>query len=503
MNAHLLYRDLDFDGELAETPRYADLAQDLELATLVEAMSDGDGYLGAVARRAFARPTPELDAIRYRQDALRDSISMEGVVRELYRITVDTIEEERKDYLGVLSRYPGAILRHAKSMLALFVHALGDLRQIADQRADGFESEAFRELFSMLRREFDDDYLRAIRDHLNQLAFRHGVLISAGLGEGNRARDYVLRKPRQVDETWLQRLFGPKPAAYTFRIPDRDDSGARAIAEIQDRGIDIAANAAAQAADHIAGFFKMLRSELAFYIGSLNLRRRLCDLGCPTCFPVPVAPSSRERSATELYDPALALRSGSAVVTNDLNADGKTLVMITGANQGGKSTFLRAIGTAQLMMQCGMFVAASSYRATAHERIFTHYRREEDASMTSGKFDEELARMRAISDELRPNSLVLFSESFSSTNEREGADVACEIVNSLLDAGVQVAFVTHQYELARRFLEGAQRTALFLRAERLADSKRTYKLLEAEPLETSYGKDLFDEVFTLDDSRRY
>ena len=66
---------------------------------------------------------------------------------------------------------------------------------------------------------------------------------------------------------------------------------------------------------------------------------------------------------TALSDVCLALRAENPVVGNDVNADGKSLVIITGANSGGKSTFLRSVGLAQLMMQCGMFVAAVAYRA--------------------------------------------------------------------------------------------------------------------------------------------
>jgi hypothetical protein len=80
-------------------------------------------------------------------------------------------------------------------------------------------------------------------------------------------------------------------------------------------------------------------------------------------------------------------------VDNDVQADGKDLVIITGANTGGKSTMLRSIGLAQVMMQCGMFVPATMFRAEICPRILTHYKREEDTTMKSGKFDEELARM--------------------------------------------------------------------------------------------------------------
>ena len=84
-------------------------------------------------------------------------------------------------------------------------------------------------------------------------------------------------------------------------------------------------------------------------------------------------------------------------------------MVITGANQGGKSTFLRAIGLALLMMQSGMFVTATHFQASVSTGLFTHYRREEDTTMTSGKLDEELSRMSDIVDHLRPGSTVLLT----------------------------------------------------------------------------------------------
>lgn len=116
-----------------------------------------------------------------------------------------------------------------------------------------------------------------------------------------------------------------------------------------------------------------------------------------------------------------------------MDSENKELYIITGANQGGKSTYLISIGLSQLMMQCGMFVGAEYYCANICEGIFTHYKREEDVSMKSGKLDEELRRMSSIIDNIKPNSIIFFNESFSATNEREGSLIAKDIVLSLVE----------------------------------------------------------------------
>jgi DNA mismatch repair ATPase MutS len=178
-------------------------------------------------------------------------------------------------------------------------------------------------------------------------------------------------------------------------------------------------------------------------------------------------------------------------VGNDVQADGKSLVIITGANSGGKSTFLRSVGLAQLMMQCGLFVTAQSYQANVTRGIFTHFIREEDAGMTSGRLDDELRRMSATASQIGPHCLMLFNESFAGTNEREGSEIGHQVVRALLDAGIKVFFVTHRFDFAERFHRLRARSTLFLRAERQPDGHRNYKLAVKEPLPTSFGEDLY------------
>lgn len=106
--------------------------------------------------------------------------------------------------------------------------------------------------------------------------------------------------------------------------------------------------------------------------------------------------------------------------------------------------------------------------------------------------------MSAIADAIAPGALLLCNESFSSTNEREGSEIARQIVRAMLDSGVKVAFVTHQYDLAHGFWERRGEHSLFLRAGREHEGRRSYRLAAGEPLPTSYGADSYRAVFGRD-----
>ncbi len=496
MKVHLMYRDADFDMEGELPVNNKELVQDLELTTLFDAMSDSDELIFGVAKRAVLSSLTNPETIKYRQDIIRDSLKNPSVVRELYSISIESIENKRKRWLGIFSRYPSAILDSSIRMLQMFVELLKKLKVIADENIDKFESEGFKTFFAMIRRELNDEYFATVQKHLRRLRFSDGVLVSARLGQGNEGTDYVLRRPNDSNKSWIKRVVSRRSPSYSFYINPRDEHGAMALSELRDRGINLVANAVAQSADHIDSFFEMMRVELAFYVGCLNLYDKLSSMGAPICFPVPANSGERRHSFEGLYDVSLALTMGRRVIGNDINAEGKNLFIITGANQGGKSTFLRSIGLAQLMMQSGMFVGASVFSANVCNGIFTHYRREEDTDMESGKLDEELKRMSDIVDNITSDSLVLFNESFAATNEREGSEIARQIVSALLDNRVKVFFVTHLYEFAHSFSRRKMKDAIFLRAERRKDGSRTFKLVEAEPLSTSYGEDLYEKIFT-------
>jgi DNA mismatch repair ATPase MutS len=474
MKAFLMHKAYNFDAKAGLPANAADLTQDLELETLVHAMANEDDFLAQIARSALLQASQSnLETVLYRQAALRDCLRNRVTVKAIYAVTIDSLEAEKKHSWAYMNNYPAGILRRSLEVLHHLVELLSRLRGIADHHSGEFRSEAFIGLFAMLKREMDDAYFVRIKEHLLELKFETGVLIGAKLGKGNKGSDYILLRSKEPHLSWLERLFAPKRPGYTFTLHPRDEGGARALSDLNDRGISQVANALAQSTDHIVSFFAMLRNELAFYMGCLNLSDRLEDRGATLSFPKPTASDTRGYTYAGLYDACLALKMEILPVSNEGAIHDGSLIIVTGANQGGKSTFLRALGLSQLMMQAGMFAPARALTAPLCEGLFTHYKREEDTGMKSGKFDEELDRMSELVDHIRPNSLILFNESFAATNEREGSEIAAQIVKGLLAKNVRAVFVTHMYELAHSFFEKSDGRFTFLRADRKADGSRS------------------------------
>jgi hypothetical protein len=502
MKVFLMHRDRDFWLGENLPPNAAELTQDLELDILLDAMATDDSFLREVAKNALLASLRDPESILYRQQILVDCLSAPKVIREIYATAIEAIESERKVWSLMWERDASSALHRSTEVIQMCVSPLRCLRRIAEDSGSRFSSEGFKRFFAMIATELNEDYMRSIEEHIERLEFKNGVLMSAGLGSDCKGGDYTLREMPVVRQSWLERmqdwvndLTGRGDPTFVYEVDERDETGSRILGDLRAQGIVHVATALTQSTDHILNFFRILRLELGYYIGCLNLHERLVQKGEPVSFPEPLPNGDAGFRCNGLYDVCLSLRLDERTVGNDVNCDGKPLVVITGANRGGKSTFLRSIGLAHLMMQCGMFVAAEGFRANVCSGIFTHFKREEDATMQSGKLDEELNRMCTLVETILPGGMVLLNESFASTNEREGAGIASQIVRALLEMGIKVFYVTHLFTLADGFHRAGSHSAQFLRAERLSNGRRTFRLLEGEPLPTSYGEDLYRRIF--------
>jgi DNA mismatch repair protein MutS len=244
----------------------------------------------------------------------------------------------------------------------------------------------------------------------------------------------------------------------------------------------------------IVRFDREIQFYLAWFAHMQDCRRR----GLQFCYPQ-VSSTDKAVEGHDVFDLALATRmlsERSRLVCNDFHFSGaERIVVVSGPNNGGKTIFARTLGQMHWLPSLGMPVPGTQARLFLCDQIFTHFKREEDKTMTSGKLDEELARISTIADAITPNALLLLNESFASTNELEGAEIARQIVSALRKRDIRICFVTHLYAFAHDLHTEGRVDSLFLRAERREDGTRTLRLVVGEPLETSYGADLYQEVF--------
>lgn len=487
-------------------PFDVDLVRDLELDRLLDAMADGDDRVRSVARAVLLSPVCSRTALTRRQEAVAACREHPDAITRLDAIAAGAVAQAhgRDDPLWMLSLHPTAEQRtsHAAARLGRLLPLLDEVRQWCATSGRTLRSAAFRDLVRTVEQTLDDEELSRLCAVQHELTLPGGVLVSAaldGIGEVHATR---LHRPRPEN----RRLLGGAPLRHpdrTYRIPERDQAGFDAAAELTDRSLLRVAGTASDGVAQLDRFFTALHDELGFLLAVDRLRTRLEAVGVELTAPSAAHPVELDAPvraqvgfrATGLVDPCLALRSGAVPVANDVEVAVDQVLVITGANHGGKSTLLRSIGVAQLMLQSGMPVAARSCSAALVGRVHTHWPRAEDEGLVRGKLDDELARMRAVVDAVAPDDLLLSNESFASTNEREGSAIAFEVVTALAASGVRVALVTHLFDLAVSLERDASTPTTFLRAPRGVDGARSFRLEVGPPLPTSFATDLFDRAF--------
>jgi DNA mismatch repair protein MutS len=205
-------------------------------------------------------------------------------------------------------------------------------------------------------------------------------------------------------------------------------------------------------------FLKDLRPEIIFYVQAVELARKVESLGLPFCLPETAPGAERVCEIEDNYNIQLALHLSNQkpgknlagqVVTNQviLGPSGR-IVILTGPNQGGKTTYMQAVGHAQVLAQAGLFVPGRSARISPVDGIYTHFPVEEKLELGTGRFGDEARRIRAIFEQVTRYSLVLLNESLSTTNMGESLYLAQDIVRALRQTGLRAIFTTHLHELA-------------------------------------------------------
>jgi len=233
---------------------------------------------------------------------------------------------------------------------------------------------------------------------------------------------------------------------------------------------------------HILNFCSSLARQLNFYIACLEIMNYLDVKNIPTVYPeFREDDSGRQISAQDILDFGLIINGGENIVANNFNDAGGAYYLISGENQGGKTTFLKSIGIAQLFAQVGMKVPAVKYSCPVFNNFFSHFPKDEDEDLNFGKLAEELTRINQAATMIADNSLTLFNESFATTTESEGFEIACDILRAFSETSAKIFLVTHNYPLLKE--RGELNLANGIKIKSLIADGRTYKIIEGEPKE--------------------
>ena len=224
--------------------------------------------------------------------------------------------------------------------------------------------------------------------------------------------------------------------------------------------------------------------ELRFYLSWLDFIAPIRRAGLPFCYPT-VCCGAERLYARDCFDLALARAETGGTVVNDFTLDTpERVIVVTGPNQGGKTTFARAFGQIHYLAALGLCVPGSDAALYLFDNLLTHFGRAEDLSSLNGKLQDDLVRLRALFDRATGKSIIIVNEIFASTTLSDALTLGGHMMDKIAALGAVSVVVTFLDELASH---GPEAVSMMSTVSEDDPSTRTFKIVRKPPDGLAYA----------------